>query len=361
MIIIALVAELSEGLANVRQMIERWSQAPQGSRVAPARHARVAAGLSELERWLADQVRHGLAAADEREWAELSRRLVDAQAPGVAGVVGRLGAARSAADWPERLLEEYAMLQLLAVGHRRAADLPDDLARTVRIRVGFPVSREEVLAGPAVRDLWHVVGRREETRDRLVARRVWLRGRTTGRAALVLSFAPVGHALDDSLVTGEVVDASMAFYPGASPLRALVSARHDDAPASHDEPASHDAPACRDAPASHGAARAGGASAGSAGIAGGGVPPGTNEGEALDEVAAALAGDPWTESWPLVLAGVVPSADRLGGLRLHPRVDTPWRLIAVSGGGPLTVAAEWTPRGLVPLTTWDEHGQAVIL
>ncbi|MFD1934155.1 MULTISPECIES: SWIM zinc finger family protein [Nonomuraea] len=329
-------------------MIERWSQepadvsAPQGSRVAPARHVRVAAGLAELERWLDDQVRHGLAAADEREWAELSRRLVDAQAPGVAGVVGRLGAARSSADWPERLLEEYAMLRLLAVGYRRAADLPADLARSVRTRVGFPVSREEVLAGPAVRDVWHVVGRREETRDRLVARRVWLKGRRTGRAALVLSFAPVGHALDDSLVTGEAVDASMAFYPGASPLRALVSARHDEASTPGD------------------AASSGPSPAGDA-LPGAGVAPGTSEREALDEVAAALAGDPWTESWPLVLSGVVPSADRLGGLRLHPRVETPWRLIAVSGGRPLTVAAEWTPRGLVPLTTWDEHGQVVIL
>ncbi|MFE3449506.1 hypothetical protein ACFXJ8_11280 [Nonomuraea sp. NPDC059194] len=327
--------------------------APQGSRVAPARHARVAAGLAELERWLADQIRHGLAAADEREWAELSRRLVDAQAPGVAGIVGRLGAARAAADWPERLLAEYALLHLLAVGYRRAADLPDELARTVRTRVGFPVSREEVAGGPAVRDRWHVVGRRDETHDRLVARRVWLKGSSTGRAALVLTFAPVGHALDDSLVTGQAVDASMAFYPGASPLRALVSARHDDASCWRDGASGTGGEASdwRDgASRSHDAA-----------TVPAGAPPGVSEEEALAEVAAALAGDPWTESWPLVLAGVVPSGDRLGGLRLHPRVDPPWRLIAVSGGRPLTVAAEWTPRGLIPLTTWDERGQAVIL
>ncbi|MET9338265.1 hypothetical protein [Nonomuraea sp. NPDC003804] len=300
-------------------MNERSSHAAAG-----ARHTRVAAGLSELERWLADQVRHGLAGAGEREWAELARRLVDAQAPGVAGAVGRLGGIRAAAGWPERLLEEYALLHLLAVGYRRSGELPGDLARTVRTRVGFPIPREEVLAGPGVRDLWHVVGRRDETRDRLVARRVWLKGRATGRAALVLTFAPVGHALDDSLAAGDVVDACLAFYPGAAPLRALVSARHD-------------------------------------GLRPPSPPPGTTEREALEQVAAALAGDPWTESWPLVLAGVVPSAGRLGGLRLHPRLETPWRLIAVSGGRPLTVAAEWTPRGLVPLTAWDEQGQAVIL
>ncbi|MBE1558587.1 SWIM zinc finger family protein [Nonomuraea africana] len=323
-------------------MIERRSpsapDAPSegGGRSAQARRARVAAGLSELERWLADQVRKGLAAASESEWQHLARRLVDAQAPGAAAMVGALGEARSAADWPERLLAQITMLHLLAAGHRRLDELPDDLAQTVRTRVGYLVTREKVLAGPAVRDLWHVVGRRDEIQDRLVARRVWLLGRRTGRAALVLTFAPIGHPLDDSLVTGEVLDASLAFYPGAAPLRALVATRFDEPVATRlDEPV---APGVGEP-----------------------VPPGMSEDEALDTVAKALAGDPWTDSWPLVLAAALPTAATLGGLPLHPRVATPWRLIALSGGRPLTVAVEWTPRGLVPLTAWDEHGQAVIL
>jgi hypothetical protein len=90
-------------------------------------------------------------------------------------------------------------------------------------------------------------------------------------------------------------------------------------------------------------------------------PPGVSPEEALDEVARALADDPWTESWPLVLAGVVPERTRLGGQPLHLKARDPWRLIAVSGGRPLTVAVEWTPQGLRPLTTWDDDGTAVIL
>ena len=94
------------------------------------------------------------------------------------------------------------------------------------MRVGFPVTQEEVLAGPVTRDRWDVLGSRDEEQDRLLARRVWLRGRRTGRAALVLSFAPAGQALDASLVTGTTIDADLVFYPGAAPLRALVAARH---------------------------------------------------------------------------------------------------------------------------------------
>jgi hypothetical protein len=167
------------------------------------------------------------------------------------------------------------------------------------------------------------LGKRDEHQDQLTSRRVWLRGRDTGRAALVLTFAPAGQPLDASLVTGTTIDADLAFYPGAAPLRALVAARHD--------------------------------------AGGGGEPPGVSPETALDDLAAALAADPWTDSWPLVLTDVVPDTTTLGGFPLHPQARDPWRLIAVSGGHPVTVAAEWTPLGLRPLTTWDDDSMAVIL
>jgi hypothetical protein len=296
-----------------------------GAGAESVRHARVSAGLAELERWLADQVRQGLAGTDADEWDDLAKRLVDAQAPGVANALSRLREVRMADDWPSRLLAEYSLINLLAVAYRRRAELPGPLRQTVLIRAGFPVAREDVLVRPVVRDRWHVVGRRDEEHDRLTARRVWLRGHDTGRVALVLSFAASGQPLDASLVTGTTIDADVAFYPGAAPLRALVATRHATADL------------------------------------GGRVAPGTSPEEALGEIAAAVAADPWTDSWPVVLAGVVPGRTSVGGFPLHPRSRDPWRLIAVSGGRPVTVAAEWTPQGLRPLTTWADDGTAVIL
>ncbi|MEV7006457.1 SWIM zinc finger family protein [Streptosporangium sp. NPDC051022] len=312
-------------------------------RRAEQREQRVTAGLSELERWLADQVRQGIAGSRRHDhWDDLVKRLIDAQAPGVAGAVSRLGSVLAHEDWPARLLGEYALLHLLAVAHRRlpattaAGDGPGAaLAQTVRERIGFPVAKEDVLAGRTVRDVWDVLGRRDSEQDRLIARRVWLRGRTTGRAALVLSYAPVGQALDASLITGTTLDADLAFYPGSAPLRALVATRHD-------------------------------APAGTAGTPG--PVPGSPVERVLAEVAEALAGDPWLDSWPVVLDAVTPAksgswllAGPTGGLPLHPSAGTPWRLLAVSGGRPLTVAAEWTPDGLLPLTTWDEEGRVIVL
>ncbi|MFI7133827.1 SWIM zinc finger family protein [Nonomuraea sp. NPDC050153] len=346
------------------------------------RHGRVAAGLSELERWLDDQVRQGLARAAEHEWEGLAKRLIDAQAPGVAGVVSRLVRVRAGDDWPGRLLEEYALIHLLAVAYRRRAELPGPLAETVLSRVGFPVAKEEVLAGPVVRDRWDVLGRRDEEQDRLTSRKVWLRGRRSGRAALVLSFAPQGQPLDASLVTGTTIEADLTYYPGAAPLRALVATRHGTHADGIARDGSDGDAAARQGSGADGAVRygsdadgvapdgSGGDAAGRRGsgvgdVAGavlpGGTPPGVSPEEALDEVARALGEDPWTESWPLVLAGVIPGRDSIGGLPLHRAARDPWRLIAVSGGRPVTVAAEWTPRGLRPLTTWDDEGTAVIL
>lgn len=323
-------------------------------RRAAQREERVAAGLSELERWLADQIGQGLAGARQNapaQWEELTRRLIDAQAPGVAGAVARLPRVLAEEDWPARLLGEYGLLHLLAVGYRRAEGLPAPLRDTIRSRVGFLTSRDDVLAGKTLRDHWHVLGRRDDEQDRLISRRVWLRGRASGRFALVLSFAPAGQALDASLVTGTAIDAELAFYPGSSPLRALVAVRHGGVPA--------------------------------------GPSPGGGVRAALAEVAAALQGDPWLESWPVVLSPVIPArlgdrwvladastseasakggsdggsgdSDRLAGIPLRPSAGVPWRLLAVSGGHPVTVAVEWTPGGVRPLTTWDEEGQVVVL
>jgi SWIM zinc finger len=311
-------------------------------RRAAQREGRVAAGLDDLDRWLRDQVRHGLAEAERagyRHWETTAARLVDAQAPGPAGVVRRLaGVPRSGEGWPGRLLEEYALLRLLVVAARRLPDLSEELRQTVRSRVGFTVARDEVLGGPTVRDRWDVLGRHDFEEDGIRIRRVWLRGRERGRDALVLSFAAVpGQSLDASLVTGTAVDADLAYYPGTPPLRALVANRHA--------------------------------------TSGGQVPRGGTVAALLAGYAAALACDPWLDTWPAVLAGArlarAGAPPGSGGwmlvdpdgaaLPLHPEAGHPWRLAALSGGRPVTVAGEWTPHGLLPLTVWDPGGQVALL
>lgn len=294
-------------------------------RRAERRAARVSAGLEELERWLRDQVRGGLAGAEREGYTRFEQpamRLVDAQAPAAARAVRRLpGVVASGAGWPGRLLDELARLHLLVAAHRRLDGLPPALAASVRTWVGYPTSTASVLAEPAVRDSWSVLARRDTEEENLTTRRVWLQGAGSGRLALLLAFAAWGRDLDSSLEPGTCLDADVHFYPAAAPLRALVGDRHAEPVA--------------------------------ATVAGVAVEA------ALRSWADALAADPWLTSWPVVLADVVPVppggtdgwqvVDTDGAaLPVAPVAGDPWRLLAVSGGAPVTVGGDWTPAGLVP-------------
>ena len=72
-------------------------------RRAEQREARVASGLTELDRWLCDQVRQGLAASQRagyRHWDDIAARMVDAQASGMAERLRALAAVpNSGAGW----------------------------------------------------------------------------------------------------------------------------------------------------------------------------------------------------------------------------------------------------------------------
>ena len=334
----------------------RGESAQSAARRAEQREARVASGLAELDRWLCDQVRQGLAASQQAgyaHWDDIAARMVDAQAPGVAERLRALASVpHSGAGWDGRLLEEYALLHLLAVAYRRQAELPPPLRDTVRSRIGFSLRQADVLAdGQPIRDHWQVLARRDLEQDRIRTRRTWLRGRKTGRDALLLSFAPAGQALDDSLAVGADIDADLVFYPGAVPLRAAVLARHDDS----DGGAPLDAVPLDSAPLD-------------AVSLDGGPPDGGTIAGLLGGYAAALAADPWLDNWLAVVeiipvrapAPAVRGADG-GSLPLHPGAGDCWPLFALSGGRPVTLAGEWTPRGLWPLTAWDEAGRAVPL
>lgn len=305
-------------------------------RRADQREQRVAAGVAELTGWLADQLARGLAGLDRDGGLELftvAARMVDAQAQGLASGLRRAASliGRST-DWPDRVLDQLARLYLLARAHGGLPGLPGPLAETVRTRIGYPVERERVRAeGERVVDTWLVTGAVDDVTERLTTRRVWLRGLGTGRRALVLSFAPPGRPLDSSLVPGTEVAAELAFHPGSLSLRALVVEQGEPARARR--------------------------------------PAGETVADALTSWSAALALDPWLERWPVLLADVVPAAgqgdawllrDDAGDALPLRRTVEPWVLLAVSAGRPLTVAAEWSPAGLRPMSCWDDDRQVAV-
>ena len=210
----------------VRTGVRRQLSDPEAAvRRAALRAERVAAGLDELDRWLKDRIRSGLSGLEHAGYAEIDRvaaRMVDAQAPGVANLLRAIPAELAGAGWPARVLEQFAALHLLIQAHRRLTELPPGLQATVRSRVGYPVSKQDVLARPGIADRWLAVGMVDVVEFRLETRRVWLQGQTTGRWALWLSFAPPGGYLDTTVLPGQLLDAELHFYPGSGQQRALI-------------------------------------------------------------------------------------------------------------------------------------------
>jgi len=291
---------------------------------AAARADRVAAGLDELDQWLCDQVRSGIAGLDRVGYAHFDRmaaRMVDAQASGIAGMLRSVPAEFSGIGWPSRVLEQFGALHLLIQAHRRLDELPPDLAATVRSRIGYPVNRSDVLALPGVLDHWFAVGLVDTAEYRLDTRRVWLYGAATGRWAVIVSFAPPGGPLDDTVLAGYLLHARLHFYPGSGQFRALVGEQRT---------------------ATDGLT----------------MPPAESFADVRARFAELVAADPWAARMPAVINAVPTRGDAQWRMRsasgeccdIVDLMDEPWPLLARSCGEPIPVFGEWSPSGFRPLS-----------
>jgi hypothetical protein len=301
------------------------------ARRAAGRARKIRAGLDDLETWLHDLLRQGLASAQALPrpfWETTAARLVDAQAPGLARLVrGMPELAASGDGWQGRLLDQVSRLVLAVEGYRRIESLPENNQADLRAVIGYTIKQEELQDQPGVRDTWLVLGRELEEEAGLKTQRMWLWGQSTGRPALVLSFAVGGAALDASLAPGMMLPADLVFYPGAFPLRAFVRERRD----------AHPLPAR--------------------------LPGWDTLVEATAGYAAALAANPWLERYPMAVNNVRPLNENgdwllcdaqgrcipLARFFLHG-----WTLMAYSGGQPIGVFGEWNGERLLPLSTWAD-------
>ena len=292
-------------------------------RARDERVERMYAGLTELDRWLDDRMRTGLAdpaLAKYATWDELAARLVDAQAGSLANRIRRLaGLVGASPDWHSDVLAELGLLHLLAQAGRRLGSLPGPLADAVATTVGWQVRQADVLAGVPDTDTWVVAGRSDTREDRIEVRRYWLRGATSGRWALLLSFAAYRQSLDTTLTVGTAISADLHRYPGPA-LRSLIGARHGD-PA---EPSR---------------------------------PPAVDIVSACGEIGMLLAAEPWLDRVPFTVTSSIAVngqtfalTDATGTLALIATGRPLATLLAVAGGESVDVTCEWTPHGVVPLT-----------
>lgn len=295
------------------------------ARRAAQRATRVGEGIAFLSQWLRDLMRGGLSSAPalpDKYWNDAAARLIDTQTPGLARMVRRIPELLGLPDWQSRLAEHLGRVHLLLDGYGRIDTLTPELQMEIRTRLGWTQDQQKLLAGQGRQRPWCVVGQRQFDDDNLRTLRTWLWS-VRGESALLLDFAVGNQVLLNPFQAGAWYDAELVYFEGASQQRALLKSLLIP----------------------------------TVGL----TPKGTPDvASFLDDYARELARNPWLESYPALLAGVVPGEEPGtlvdGGGRSLPfwPASRHWKLAALSGGLPITVFGEWDGHRLRPLMAWGE-------
>jgi hypothetical protein len=291
------------------------------------RKAAIAEGMNELEQWMINLIRRGLAEPQVRSyafWDNRAARMIDAQAPSVAQWLRDMGGLPArGTDWVEALLEELGRLYLLVESFKRFDALSPETQGDIRSAIGWPIKRDELDSdeGETVADTWLVLGRYTGVmHERLRTQRIWLRGLETGRDALISEFVGGEALFETHLRPGWAFEGEMLFTPSRYPLRAFLLEKSG-------EPSNYQP------------------------IGGESIL------SSMENYGYALSQNPWISHFPFLLDDVIPVRQEerwilreVNGRYLPLAQDFahPWSLLAISGGNPIQVAGEWDGRSFHP-------------
>jgi hypothetical protein len=304
---------------------------------ADQRLERVREGLENLEKWLADLIRNGLASLETRGpglWDEQARRLVDAQAPGLATRLRKLAEIpASGKDWPARLLDELGRLQLILEAFRRIHQLDPELAADLRQLIGWTLTSADLeKTGERLDDDWLVLGQIQDEDERIKTLRTWCLGRASRRMALVLQFAPIRQPFTQSLLPGSLHPGTMVFYPGRARQRAQFLSP-EEPPVAFTQP----------------------------------LPALPLVEAFLDDVSLQLARLPWLSTFGCSLDAVRLTLHNdqwlildVAGQALPLAGRDHWSLLARTGGEPCTLTGEWDGRLLLPFGCFHQGRYQVL-
>lgn len=293
-------------------------------------------GVAELDKWLRQMARLGLAhfLHAPEEWETLAVRMTDAKLGGMANRIRRCLARLEAEEQIDDIVDEIAYLYLFVRAWQRKQDLQPDQKRELLQVAGWNVRRERALEEPTVKDNWLVLGIVNGAEDKLQFRRTWLRGERTGKYALLLDYAYGNQGFENHWVTGSVLAGALAYYPGQPKLRAIFQHYHSSR-----------------APYEAATAYA-------------------QFVEVQEEYAAALGASLWLYRFPVLVDEVMPVyqneearfilIDRQKNYL--PVTDQPsnWKLLALSGGRPVSCFGEYDGEYFYPVSALA-GGRVVLL
>ncbi|HYG40588.1 MAG TPA: hypothetical protein VD908_18300, partial [Cytophagales bacterium] len=297
---------------------------------ADARAKKVSQGVEEISLWIKDLIRNGLISVPEKAysfWQDPAARMVDAQAPGLSGMIrGLAGINYFKEGWQGDLLHKLVQIYLVTEGYKKIGQLPEQLQNEVKSLIGWSQSQEELKNSIGIKDKWLVMSKQSEQQDNLFIQTHWLYGENSLRHALVLNFYHKSQPTDLGLIPGTAVDGEIVFYPGSYQLRAIVKERKATYPIP--EPST--------------------------------FLPFLSIQHQFTEV---LTQSPWVDRVPAFVEKVVPHQidnkwfliDRENSsIEIDKTFTGTWKLMAIAGGKPINVYGLYSKNSFSPLVIWQE-------
>ncbi len=184
---------------------------------------RVMGGVAELELWLRDMVRHGLATLPDRPnryWVEIADRMVDAEAPLIAKKLRQMSRIPlKNADWPQQYLQQIGQLFLLTQGFKQWKTLPIETQSDLKMAVGW-LPNPLTHAGEMVEDKWLIMGRTRQPINKQQWQHTWLWGINCNRLAMITQTILPNKPNGRFHPTGSTLNGTLHFSPSHTPLLA---------------------------------------------------------------------------------------------------------------------------------------------
>ena len=194
-----------------------------------ARQQKVADGINELGLWIKDIVRNGIINIPEKGFAffdSMTRRMVDAQAPGLAGMVRVLGEINFYAEgWQSNFMDQLLSIYLVIESYKNNNNTSEIMQQDIRSWIGFTKNQDELKEQTGINDTWFVLAKQTEETDAITTEKNWLYGTQSNQYALVLQFIVRGQGGQLTFTPGMFIRAELVFYPAVSAMRAIVKSQ----------------------------------------------------------------------------------------------------------------------------------------
>lgn len=298
----------------------------------------MASGMDELELWLTDLIRQGIANTAIQKasfWNQVAAKMVDAKLPRISTYLKETHQLiQQNQNWSEMVVARLGELYLWAESFKKRHLLSPEMQEELYQSLGKIVKKADILEQhSSIKDLWFILGKKEgvdiEGRS---FRKIWLQGQQTNQQALILDYAFGSMGYEQQYIVGDLLDGALVYYSKAYPQRAIFESFDSAKIYEKTELATY-----------------------------------KDLNSVLSHYGKALLQNPWLFSFPVGLSNLKAFMNDKKELQIKDVNDTLiplnqvkeeviWKILAISGGHSVSLFGEWDGLHFEPLSMLTENG-----